>query len=320
MDFKNPFQTRIGLALGGGGARGVAHIGVLKAMSESQYEVDCIAGTSVGSLVATLYAFGLSYSEIKDIFSSLSLSKLAVLNIGSSGLMKGNQIADLVREHVGDVRIEDAKIPLAIVCCDLISGKNVILTEGPAPLLVQASGAFPGLFNPVEYNGMLLVDGFLTENVPVSAVKKLHANFVVAVNLSANYCRPSKKMSIKDVVNRSFDILTDSPLKHSPHKISYAINLDMSFIDRFKVTDVDKAINIGYEETSIMLKKSMLYWYIRPFLKYARSVFISLHRFCCTVLESPDVRVPRFKSFFYDQEQKISKQDGCSLKEDIEEN
>ena len=298
LRIKNPFKTRIGLALGGGGARGIAHIGVLKAMSESEHKIDCIAGTSAGALIATLYAFGMDWQEIKDIFSSLSLTKLGAFSLGSPGLMNGNRVADLIKKHIGNVDIADASIPLAIVCCDLISGKNVIFTQGPAALLVQASGAFPGLFNPVPYDGMLLVDGFLTENVPVSAVRKLGANFVVAVNLGTKGYSPPAKLGISDVINRSFDILVNNPLDRSARRIAYSIELDMSFMDRFKVTEVAKPIDLGYRQTKLMLSKSLLYWYFQPILIYYNGISHSFNRLMRSLLRKPNLRLPGFQKLF----------------------
>ena len=298
VEMKNPFKTRIGLALGGGGARGIAHIGVLKAMSQSDHKIDCIAGTSAGALIATLYAFGLGWFEIKKIFSSLSLSKLGIFSVGSPGLMAGDRVADLVRKHLGDVDIADAEIPLAIVCCDLISGKNVVFTKGPAALLVQASGAFPGLFNPVSYQGMLLVDGFLTENVPVSAVRQLGANFVVAVNLGTQNYIPPDNLGIRDVVNRSFDILVNNPLDRSASRISYSIELDMSFMDRFKISEVDRPIAMGFQQTQVMLSKSLLYWYFQPIIIYLNGIYNDLGRLFLSLFRKPNLRLPGFHRFF----------------------
>lgn len=291
------FSNNIGLALGGGGARGVAHIGVLKALSESKLKIGCISGTSVGAFIATLYAFGLSWSEIQDIFSKMSLSKIGnfTFKLGYPGLMDGSPIAETVRKYIGDVDISESKIPLALVCCDLISGKNVVLTEGPAPLLVQASGAFPGLFHPVEYNGMLLVDGFLTENVPVSAIKKLKSNFIVAVKVGAKEFDSSESLGIKNVLNRSFDILVDKPLEHSLDYRSYLIDLDLSHIDRFKVSHINESIDLGYNQTQVMLNKSILYWYFRPIRKLFFELSQSWLRFLSSILNLPKLK-SKFRS------------------------
>lgn len=270
-------DNKIGLALGGGGARGIAHVGVLKALTERNQQVEAVAGTSAGALIATLYAFGVPWERIKDIFASLSITKIGVFNIGSAGLMSGTRVADVVREVIGEVDIAEAKIPLAIVCCDLKTGRNVVFTKGPAPLLVQASGAFPGLFSPVLYQDMVLVDGFLTENVPVSAVRSLGSNFVVGVNLSAEAYTFPDKLGIKDVLNRSFDILVEQPQK-SHQKPTYAINLDMSFIDRFKIEEVDRAIAVGYDKTQVLLGRSQIYWITRPIRYYVKGVFKSVRK------------------------------------------
>lgn len=294
---KNPFKTRIGFALGGGGARGVGHIGVLKAMSQSDHRIDCIAGTSSGALIAALYAFGRSPAQILQVFSSLSLTQLGFFTFGRSGILDGKGVAELVKKELGDVDISDAKIPLAIVCTDLKSGRNVVLTEGPLALLVQASAALPGLFHPVEYQGMLLVDGFLTENVPVSAVRQLGANFIVAVSLSARSYQVPDKLGIKDSVNRAFDILVDRSFNTSMSRVAYAINLDMSFVERFKVSNVERAVELGYHHTQVMLRKPLSYWYFRPILVYVRGIQGAFRRLARSFVSRPNLRLPGFRSF-----------------------
>lgn len=309
---RNPFRSKIGFALGGGGARGLAHIGVLKAMGESPHSIDCIAGTSAGAFIAALYAFGKDYKEIEKIFCSITLSRIAFFKWGSSGVMDGRRIAEIIHDTLGDVDIKDAQIPLAIVCCDLLSGNNVVFTEGPLGLLVQASSAFPGLFSPVKYNGMLLVDGFLTENVPVSAVRNnLGANFVVAVNLAGDTQRQigNQSFGMKEVLSRSFDILVDKPWHANRFKTSYVLNLDISFMDRFKISQGDKAVSIGYTQTKIMLRKPMLYWSLKPVFVYLRSLQRSLYKFIKTIFRRPSFQLPFFNKELRKKQESLPEHD-----------
>lgn len=155
----NPFNTRIGLALGGGAAKGIAHIGALKAFEEEQIRIHCIAGTSVGALVASYHAFGRPAESIMSICSTLNLSKLIDFTLERGGLFSTDNIRDMIHRDLGDCRIEDADIPLAICATDIETGEQLIFREGNLADAVCASMAVPGLFVPVEIDGRILVDG-----------------------------------------------------------------------------------------------------------------------------------------------------------------
>lgn len=180
----NPFNTRIGLALGGGAAKGIAHIGVLKAFEEEQIKIHCISGTSAGALIASYYAFGRPAESILSICSTLNLSKIINFTFERGGLFSTNAIREMIHRDLGDVRIEDAEIPLAICATDIETGEQLIFREGNLADVVCASMAVPGLFVPVEIDGRILVDGGLVENVPISPLAKMGAGITVAVDLS----------------------------------------------------------------------------------------------------------------------------------------
>ena len=204
----NNKKPRIGLALGGGGVRGGAHVGVLKVLEEYGIEIDLIAGTSAGSVVAALFAHGYTADDIAGIFVNAELTDLLSLRPSRMGLMTPTGCSKLIKQHTNDGRIENCKIPLYIVTADLISRRQIVFTEGETALAVHASSAIPGLMNPVRHNGMLLADGGILNNCPADIVRNAGADIVLAVNLHciANF-EPKNTM---DIIFRAMDMVGDS--------------------------------------------------------------------------------------------------------------
>ncbi|WP_165873545.1 patatin-like phospholipase family protein [Parasulfuritortus cantonensis] len=177
---------RIGLALGSGSARGLAHLGVIRALTEAGIEVDCIAGTSIGALVGAIHAAGKLDSlaaTFQDFDWKRTLSFFDVV-LPKSGLIDGAEVGALVREHVRADAIEALAKPFAAVATDLASGAEVVLRQGDVIEAVRASISVPGIFTPVRRDGRILVDGGLTNPVPVSVARALGADYVIAVDLN----------------------------------------------------------------------------------------------------------------------------------------
>ncbi len=186
MTDKSSFIKKTGLALGSGSARGWAHIGVLQALEEAGIVVDCISGTSIGALVGAIYASG-NFSEMENAVLQLNRKKILAFSdilLAKSGLIDSKKMTYLFEPYVLDCPIEELPFELAILATDLTTGGEIIIREGNLVEAIRASFSFPGVFTPVEMNGDLLVDGGLVNPVPVSAVKKMGANFVIAVDLN----------------------------------------------------------------------------------------------------------------------------------------
>ena len=182
----------IGLALGGGVARGWAHIGALRALIEAEIEPDIIAGTSIGSVVAAAYLAGRLDSLEKW---ARSLDRRRVLHYmdlswGGSGLMKGARLVKVLDHYLKDSRIEDFDRKFAAVTCDLRTGYEVWLQQGPVIPAIRASYALPGAFEPVNVDGRFMIDGALVNPVPVSACRAMGAHLVIAVSLSGDAFGP----------------------------------------------------------------------------------------------------------------------------------
>jgi NTE family protein len=177
---------RIGLALGGGAARGFAHVGVIQVLEESGIRPVLVAGTSAGSLVAALYASGKTGTQLQQIAETMEEATFAdwTLPIFSRGLLRGDALARYVHAQVGGRRIEDLPLPLGIVATDLNSGQGVLFQRGDTATAVRASSAVPAVFQPVRIAGREYVDGGLVSPVPVRYARQMGAELVIAVDIS----------------------------------------------------------------------------------------------------------------------------------------
>jgi len=178
---------KIGLALGGGAARGMAHIGVLTILEKEGISIDLIAGTSVGAAVGSLYAQSKNAAQIKERVIALSgrrLTRFIDPALPRTGLIKGEKIKDLLASFLGgNVKFSDLLIPFACTATDIDTGEPIVLARGSVVEAVRASISLPGIFTVVKRGGRYLVDGRLANPVPVNLVQKMGADFVIAVNV-----------------------------------------------------------------------------------------------------------------------------------------
>jgi NTE family protein len=202
----SPPRPRVGLALGGGFARGIAHIGVLRVFQENQIPIDFLSGTSVGALVAAGYAAGSSLDQMERQAKSTTFRDFAEWSLSWQGLASGKRLETFLRRLTPARTFEELLIPLAISATDLISGEAVYFTEGEIGPALCASCAYPGLFRPVERDGRQLVDGFLTAPVPVDGLRRLGAELLIGVHLGSlsPFERPR---NVIEVIARSFSII-----------------------------------------------------------------------------------------------------------------
>jgi len=201
-------RPRVGLALSGGFARGIAHIGVLRVLEEHRIPVDCIAGTSVGALIGAAYASGTPLEEMANQAGSTRFSDFGRWTLSRMGLATNQRLEEFMTRYTRAKRFEDLKIPLAIAATDLGSGTTMHFTKGDLGIAVRASCAYPGLFLPVEHRGRSLVDGFVTATVPIEGARELGAEVVIAVHLHTGGLAP-KPRSMFEVIGRAFSILQE---------------------------------------------------------------------------------------------------------------
>lgn len=269
----NPFNTKIGLALGGGAAKGIAHIGVLKAFAEEDIDISYISGTSVGALIASYYAFGIPMNRIEQMSDDLQMKKVIHFTMRKRGFFSTNQIRNMILRDIGDVRIEDANIPLAICTTDITTGEQVIFQKGNLADAVCASVAVPGVYIPVEINGRLLVDGGITENVPVSILEEMGAGILIGIDLNGvkKYPYPDDVMG---VMGNAFDIAIDLRTRDQLKKCDISLSLDLSDYSRLDNTHrAEELFNEGYYPMKRKIKT--LLWYKRTnYFQYALKLFL----------------------------------------------
>jgi NTE family protein len=201
-----PRKPRVGLALAGGFARGIAHIGVLRVFEEERIPIHCIAGTSVGALIAAAYASGTSLNEMERQGRVTKFTDFGRWTLSRLGLASNQKLEEFMARFNVVKTFEELKIPMCVAATDLSGGKTVYFTHGELNIAVRASCAYPGLFLPIQLNGQMLVDGFVTEPVPVEGARNLGADIVIAVYLSTSASQ-SKPKSFFDVIGRAFAIV-----------------------------------------------------------------------------------------------------------------
>ena len=259
MSIKKIFNTKVGLALGGGGAKGVAHIGVLKALEDAKVRPDFIAGTSVGAMVAAMYAFNVSIDTITNIARDLTLSQITTFKLNKTGFCTSDPLKEILAEYLGEANIEDASIPLAIVATDLKKGEEVIFTHGPLADAVCASASIPGVYIPMKMGERTLVDGGIVQSVPVGAVKDMGAGVIIASQLGGVGVYEEPK-NVLDVMRNAFDIALSRRTREEVKEAELVIAMDLR---DFSIADnterYDELFTIGYDTATKELNK--MAWY-----------------------------------------------------------
>ena len=198
-------RPKIGIALAGGFARGIAHIGVLRILREARIPIDMIAGTSVGSLIGTCYCAGVSLEAMESLAHHTTFADFGRWTPSWLGLATNLRLEKYLKRLTPVQRFDELVTPLAITATYINAGTSVYYREGPIGPPLRASCAYPGLFVPVQYEGRTLVDGFLTSLVPVEGVRQMGADVVIAVYLEAGAIE--KPRTFTDVLSRSFTII-----------------------------------------------------------------------------------------------------------------
>jgi NTE family protein len=209
---ENGERPKVGLALGGGFARGIAHIGVLRVLEERGIPIDFITGTSVGALIAATYASGTSLDEMARHATATRFRDFGRWTLSRMGMASNERLEFFFHKFTPARKFEEMKIPLCIVATDVISGESVHFTDGDISPALRASCAYPGLFLPVEYRDRVLVDGFLTETVPAPAARKMGAEVVISVHLEPGLLDSPPRNTI-EVISRSFSIIQTSAIQ-----------------------------------------------------------------------------------------------------------
>lgn len=247
---KTEKRPSIGLALSGGAARGLAHVGVLRALSEHDIPIDFLAGTSAGALVAGTYASGMSITEIESIARSLRWRDVGRMTMSRMGVQSNERLEQYLRSRLPVTRFEEFPIPFAAVATDLKSGRGVILQgEGDVPFAIRASCAIPGWYVPVtDEHGRQLVDGGLVANIPSDVARSMGADVVIAVDVNAEgatFLGPS--LSIISVVLQSMMLVQRTASLYQSAVADLVIKPKIGHIRWDEMRRADELISAGYE-------------------------------------------------------------------------
>ena len=186
---------RIGLALGGGAARGFAHAGVIKALEAHGIAVDVVTGTSAGSMVAVLYASGMNAAALQNAANTMDEATLTDWTLSSRGMIKGEALQNYINKQVQNRPLDQLAKPIGVVATDFESGAAITFVRGNAGMAVRASASIPGVFSPTKIENRTYVDGGLASPVPAKAAKQLGADFVIAVDISARPGKPPEGLA-----------------------------------------------------------------------------------------------------------------------------
>lgn len=237
-------RPKIGLALGAGGARGFAHIGVLQVFEEAGIPIDAIAGSSIGSLIGSFYASGMETRYMEMLATNLKRKHWLDFTVPKMGFVAGVKIADMIRLLTKDMLIEDSRIPFAVVATDVQKGERVVFREGPMYKAVRGSISIPGIFVPYAYDGHLLVDGGVMDRIPVAPCRDLGVDIVVAVDVGL-FNNEVTVNSIFDVFFQSIEILEREVLKTRMLDAQVVIRPEVAHISSTAYTNVDECIEEG---------------------------------------------------------------------------
>lgn len=240
-------RPKIGLALGSGGARGFAHLGVIKVLVEQGIPIDYIAGSSMGSLVGAIYGSGHEVDTMVKMATLFKRKYYLDFTVPKMGFISGNKVKNLIRTLTHGKQLEDLNPPLAVVTTDLIKGEKVVYRKGSIADSVRASIAIPGIFIPEKIGDRLLVDGGVIDRVPVSVAREMGADLVIAVDVS-DVKKESDVTSIFDVIMQSIDIMQNEMVRLHEINADVMIKPRLESFHSRSFTNIKDIISIGEEE------------------------------------------------------------------------
>jgi len=251
----------IGLALGGGAAKGFAHVGVIRALEENGIKAQIVTGTSAGSLVGSLYAYGYTPDQLQQISYQLDELNLADFTFSSNGVIKGNRLQQFVNGQVKNTPLQKLSRKFTAVATDLDSGQSIGFNTGDTGIAVRASCSIPNVFMPVAMNGHRYVDGGLSAPVPVSYARKAGANFVIAVDITAKPKQGSNGFLAN--FDQTINILSIKLLHEQLKQADIVISPDISQLSSFGFDKKQQAIDLGYKATMAqmpLIKQKISAW------------------------------------------------------------
>lgn len=255
IEQKEKSRYKLGLSLSGGGAKGFAHLGVIKAMDELGIRPNIISGTSAGALAGALYADGNKPDDILSFFQNKGFKEFAELTIPQTGIFKTDRFKEFLKRHLKSKTFDELKIPLKIIATDIVEGKSVILEKGSLIQAIIASCAYPIVFTPAQIDGVHYIDGGLFENFPVRTIRNL-CDTIVGVNVSP-LTKQKYKNSLLYIAERSFHYISVSNTLLDRTLCDILIETNrLSDFAMFSLDHATEIFDIGYEIGLKKLKES----------------------------------------------------------------
>ncbi len=245
-------KPKVALVLGGGAARGFAHIGVIRALEQEKIPVDMVIGTSVGSLIGAIYASDRNSFELE--WTAFKLEKDDLFDYGllnaftGMGVAKGQKLEEFIRTKIATANIENFKVAYAAVATDLNRGTRVVLDHGSVAKAVHASSAIPGVFEPVEFQGRLLVDGGVMDNIPIAVAREKGADIVIAVDISENV-QNFNISNVIDVTIQAVNIMFDQNVKNKKKDADVLIAPAVGDVAMLDFTQKKRCMQAGIDAT-----------------------------------------------------------------------
>jgi len=220
-------KVKIGLALGGGVARSIAHVGILKVLEREQIPIDYIAGCSGGSVVGALYAAGVGVETLEHLASTVSWKHIASLALPTRGLVSNKKMLRFLATHCLKNRFEDLRIPFSVVATDLSTGEEVIFDKGELFPAIQASCTIPAIFMPVKIQGRYYIDGGFVSQIPVRAARKMGADLVIACDVNYNEIRNGEPTNVVSLIFHLLSMVSKKNAAEAKQQADLVIQVDV---------------------------------------------------------------------------------------------
>ena len=248
-------EPKLGLALGAGSAKGLAHLGVLKLFKEEEIKIDYLAGTSIGSIIGGFYAAGADIDKLEKLAAYLDWDQFTDITVSRMGLIAGKRLQEFFELLTKQKKFEELKLPFAAVAADVEQGEEVILREGSVAKALRASMSIPGVYIPHEINGRKLVDGAVLNRVPVSVVKEMGADVVVGVDVSYKVKKHDQVSNIFEVIINSIDIMQQEIARYKRVEADILVLPKVSHISSRDLDKAEECIKLGYKAAKDKLPK-----------------------------------------------------------------
>lgn len=246
-------RVKIGLALGGGVARSIAHVGIFKILEKEKIPIDCMAGCSGGSLAGALYASGVSVEDLEHLALTLTWRHIANLALPNRGFISNKRMLRFLEKNCLKSRFEDLRIPFSVVATDLMTGEEVIFDRGELFPAIQASCSIPAIFRPVKIQGRHYIDGGFVSQIPVRAVRKMGADLVIACDVNYNEIRNGEPTNLVTLIFHLLSTVSRKNALESRQQADVVISVDAHGIGLAELHRGKEIIARGEEATRQIL-------------------------------------------------------------------